>query len=293
METTYDIQPQTIKKYTAFLKEVSRHNQLRCAELINICRDNHVSTTIYVHMNTSGQISKISKGLYNINIKNPTPRDARILAESQAKYFRKFNKITNKKLTQLTNKTFNHVQTKNINYTPPQFIMDNWVNNRNPKEFTLLLMKQFPGHYSSWKTAREAVRRFGINNPHSGKNNKNPNKKNQQTIDLDILHKTDTPTVKNEAHTKDSNLVLVQQNLMDKINQKVSNTTFHTWTEKSIELANKIVITQEKLARIESVLFPPPKPTIRQKLNKWQQRQRATIQSKWNKFISKLIIKNN
>ena len=110
-------------------------------------------------------------------------------------------------------------------------------------------------------------------------------------------HTTSQPTNQNDIDNITGKIYQegdrIENKLTAKLNDKVSYERFNTLMKASLDLADRIMIINDRLTRIESVLFPPPKPTIWQKLNQWQQRQRATIQSKWNKFISKLIIKNN
>lgn len=72
----------TIAKYHMFLKSLAFYNVIQATELRIICREHKLNNMIYAQLISVGHISRIKRGLYQVNIKDPQPRDARILAES-------------------------------------------------------------------------------------------------------------------------------------------------------------------------------------------------------------------
>ena len=268
------------RKYLKALQDIVKYDTITIDILNNIRRNYRLSNSFRAYMCKAGQLECINDGLYKVIISNPTLKDANKLRQMRTPLH-----------TDIKTETSTFETTKNTVPPPYQHVVDyceSRNNNINPGIFyDYYESRGWMIGKSKMKDWHAAVRTWERNND---KWSNNPNKQNQQIIDLDLMHTINTPTV---LGFQDSKLHFIEQKLMDKINQKVSYEAFHSWTKKSVELANIMVITQEKLARIDSVLFPPPKPTIWQKLNKWQQHQKATIQLKWNKFISKLIIKNN
>ena len=73
--------PKTIQKYINVLNDIVKQKTLTTKDIRAITQKHRASNAIETYMVRVGQLSRRSHGVYNVNVKDVTPRDARILID--------------------------------------------------------------------------------------------------------------------------------------------------------------------------------------------------------------------